>query len=108
MAEKLEQDTPGQSTPGELSPAAMKNRVNETSEMSDGPDTKVDSHHVEQIHTNERVPGHENYYEKNGLRTYGDEVDHDHEPKMSFGRIMSLIAMAFCKSSYSRLLVVHR
>ena len=52
--------------------------------------------HIEQIHTNERVPGHENYYEKNGLRTYGDDGDHDSAPKMSFKRMMSLIAMAFC------------
>jgi hypothetical protein len=35
--------------------------------------------HVEQIHTNERVPGHPGYYEKDGLRTYGDDEDHDHE-----------------------------
>lgn len=35
---------------------------------------------VENIHTNERVPGHANYYEKGGLRTYGDDEDHDHEP----------------------------
>lgn len=28
--------------------------------------------HVERIKTKERVPGHDNYYEKNGLRTYGD------------------------------------
>lgn len=53
--------------------------------------------HVEQIHTNERVPGHPNYYEKDGLRTYGDGEDHDHEPPMTFKRIMSLIAMAFCE-----------
>ncbi|MCJ1259289.1 hypothetical protein MMC24_007125 [Lignoscripta atroalba] len=51
--------------------------------------------HVGAIHTNERVPGHTNYYEKDGLRTYGDDEDHDHEPPMSFHRIMSLIAMAF-------------
>ena len=24
--------------------------------------------HIEAIHTNERVPGHNNYYEKDGLR----------------------------------------
>lgn len=53
--------------------------------------------HVEHVHTNERVPGHENYYEKNGLRTQGDGVDHDAEPKMTFARMMSLIAMAFRK-----------
>ncbi len=35
---------------------------------------------VETIHTNERIPGHPNYYEKGGLRTYGDDADHDHEP----------------------------
>ncbi|EMC94822.1 hypothetical protein BAUCODRAFT_74239 [Baudoinia panamericana UAMH 10762] len=51
--------------------------------------------HVEQIRTVERVPGHDNYYEKDGLRTYGDGIDHDHEPKMSFPRAMSLLAMAF-------------
>ncbi|KAF7197066.1 Trichothecene efflux pump TRI12 [Pseudocercospora fuligena] len=51
--------------------------------------------HIEQIHTNERIPGHDNYYEKNGLRTYGDEADHDHESPMTFKRMMSLIAMAF-------------
>ena len=35
---------------------------------------------VAAIHTNERVPGNTHYYEKNGLRTYGDDEDHDHEP----------------------------
>ena len=53
--------------------------------------------HVEHVHTNERVPGHENYYEKGGLRTQGDGVDHDAEPRMTFARMMSLIAMAFRK-----------
>lgn len=51
--------------------------------------------HVEQVHTNELVPGHPNYYEKDGLRTYGDDEDHEHEPKLSFKRFMSLLAMAF-------------
>ncbi|KAF6219614.1 hypothetical protein HO133_004083 [Letharia lupina] len=50
---------------------------------------------VEAVHTNERVPGHPAYYEKDGLRTYGDDEDHDHEPRMSFRRMMSLVAMAF-------------
>ncbi len=35
---------------------------------------------IENVHTNERVPGHPGYYEKGGLRTYGDDEDHDHEP----------------------------
>lgn len=51
--------------------------------------------HIENVHTNERVPGHENYYEKDGLRTQGDGIDHESEPKMTFARMMSLIAMAF-------------
>lgn len=51
--------------------------------------------HVERVHTNERVPGHVNYYEKDGLRTQGDGIDHDAEPRMSFARMMSLVAMAF-------------
>ncbi len=38
---------------------------------------------LQPVHTNERVPGHANYYEKDGLRTYGDNEDHDHEPRVS-------------------------
>jgi hypothetical protein len=52
--------------------------------------------HVEQVHTNELVPGNPNYYEKNGVRTEGDGLDHEAEPKMSFARMMSIVAMAFC------------
>lgn len=36
--------------------------------------------HVHNITTDERVPGHSAYYEEGGLRTYGDDMDHDHEP----------------------------
>ncbi|KAH7406344.1 fungal trichothecene efflux pump [Phaeosphaeria sp. MPI-PUGE-AT-0046c] len=69
---------------------------NSNSDLSDhGATAKPALNHVEQIHTNERVSGHANYYEKDGLRTYGDGEDHDHEPPMTFKRIMSLIAMAF-------------
>lgn len=39
--------------------------------------------HVEQIRTNEKVDGHPGYYEKDGLRTYGDDQDHDVEPPVS-------------------------
>ncbi|KAI9760948.1 MAG: hypothetical protein M4579_001324 [Chaenotheca gracillima] len=49
---------------------------------------------VDHVATNDVVPG-KNYYEKGGLRTYGDGLDHDHEPKMTFKRLMSLVAMAF-------------
>lgn len=51
--------------------------------------------HLEVIRTVSRVPGNTHYYEKDGLRTYGDEEDHDHEPPMTINRLMSLIAMAF-------------
>ncbi|KAE9379954.1 MFS multidrug transporter-like protein [Stipitochalara longipes BDJ] len=51
--------------------------------------------HLEAIRTISRVPGNDHYYEKDGLRTYGDNEDHDHEPKMTFNRFMSLLAMAF-------------
>ena len=57
----------------------------DSSETSPSPNGEkvVDGSHVEQIHTNEKVPGHPGYYEKDGLRTYGDDEDHDHEPKVS-------------------------
>jgi hypothetical protein len=35
--------------------------------------------HLEAIRTVSRVPN-PHYYEKDGLRTYGDDEDHDHEP----------------------------
>ena len=37
---------------------------------------KVDDNELETIHTNERVGSHTNYYEKGGLRTEGDGMDH--------------------------------
>ncbi len=96
----------------------MKNslRMAATSEESSSPlEEKTLDSQVETVKTNERVPGHPAYYEKDGLRTYGDDEDHDHEPpvrrslchssrtaannrwveQMSFRRMMSLIAMAF-------------
>jgi hypothetical protein len=38
------------------------------------------SQQIETIRTISKVPGNPNYHEKNGLRTYGDDEDHDHEP----------------------------
>lgn len=35
------------------------------------------------------------YYEKDGLRTYGDDKDHDHETPITFKKVMALIGMAF-------------
>lgn len=40
--------------------------------MSDSDGSKNVVEHVERVATKERVPGHTNYYEKNGVRTYGD------------------------------------
>jgi hypothetical protein len=40
----------------------------------------TNAQHLENIRTVSRVPGNPNYYEKDGLRTYGDDEDHDHEP----------------------------
>jgi hypothetical protein len=47
---------------------------------------KVAGAHLDPIKTRERVPGHDNYYEKDGLRTYGDDEDHDHEPPVRVSR----------------------
>ncbi|MCJ1383503.1 hypothetical protein MMC17_006617 [Xylographa soralifera] len=69
--------------------------ASEGSSNSASPQDEKIGAQVQEIHTNERVPGHPNYYEKDGLRTYGDDEDHDHEPPMSVHRFMSLIAMAF-------------
>ncbi len=54
---------------------------------------KDPSHHIEQVHTNEKVPGHPGYYEKDGLRTYGDDENHDVEPPVSPNSPTSL---SFC------------
>lgn len=35
--------------------------------------------HLENIRTVSRVPGNSNYYEKDGLRTYGDDEDREAE-----------------------------
>lgn len=54
-----------------------------SSEQSGSPlEEKAPGSQVEAVHTNERVPGHPAYYEKDGLRTYGDDEDHDHEPRV--------------------------
>jgi hypothetical protein len=57
--------------------------------------TQDDEAVIDRISTRKNVREHTNYYEKDGLRTYGDNEDHDHKPRMSFRRFMSLTAMAF-------------
>jgi len=66
-----------------------------TSAASQDLPTESDEAVVDRISTREKVHGRTNYYEKDGLRTYGDNEDHDHEPRMTFRRFMSLTAMAF-------------
>lgn len=44
----------------------------------------MESEKVDHIATHDKVPGHSNYLEKDGLRTYGDDEDHDHEPEVCF------------------------
>lgn len=52
-------------------------------EKETGPGGVKQPQHLEAIRTVSRVPGNPNYYEKDGLRTYGDDEDHDHEPPVS-------------------------
>jgi hypothetical protein len=59
------------------------------------PNDKGVAEHVERIPTREQTSGHPNLHEKSGLHSYNDGEDHEAEPKMSFNRMMSLIAMAF-------------
>ncbi|ORY18867.1 hypothetical protein BCR34DRAFT_296612 [Clohesyomyces aquaticus] len=44
---------------------------------------KFTEHKMEHIPTHDKVPGHDNYYEENGLRTAGDGQDHEHEGPVS-------------------------
>ncbi|KAI7464476.1 MFS general substrate transporter [Hortaea werneckii] len=69
---------------------------------TDNTHEKTTPSHIEKIPTHDRVPGHTNYYEKNGLRTYEnptttatDPESHNATPRMTFRRLMSLTAMAF-------------
>jgi len=48
-----------------------------------GVEYKGGNEQLETIRTVSRVPGNPNYYEKEGVRTYGDGMDHEHEPKVS-------------------------
>lgn len=67
-------------------------------EKRDVEKTNVGSH-IETIHTNERVPGHPNYYEKDGLRTYGDDEDHDHEPPVCPPEILPVYTLSLTRVS---------
>ena len=49
---------------------------------------------INNIADNERVPRSPLYYEKDGLRTEGDEQDHSIEPKLTTRRFLTFVAMA--------------
>jgi hypothetical protein len=65
--------------------AALGTMDNEKPPLPSAENDKV-APHLDPIKTRERVPGHDNYYEKDGLRTYGDDEDHDHEPPVRTSR----------------------
>ncbi|KAL9092008.1 MAG: hypothetical protein Q9159_001153 [Coniocarpon cinnabarinum] len=47
------------------------------------------------VRTVSKVPGNNTYYEKGGLRTYGDGQDHTHEEPMTWRKFMIFVAMGF-------------
>lgn len=54
-----------------------------TPPIEKAPEVSVsDPEHLEVVRTVSQVPN-PRYYEKDGLRTYGDGEDHDHEPPVS-------------------------
>jgi hypothetical protein len=55
--------------------ASSDNSLSDNADVEKQPQTQ----HVEAVRTISRVPN-PNYYEKDGLRTYGDDEDHEHEP----------------------------
>lgn len=58
----------------------------------DNEKTQVPVNHIEHIVTHDQVPGHDDYYEKDGLRTYGDGEDHEHEPPVRHSQYLDLDA----------------
>jgi len=71
---------------GDLHPLELEH-VENSSQVGDK--EKV-AEQLEPIRTISRVPGNTNYYQKGGLRTEGDGVDHSHyNPVSTF--IMSLV-----------------
>ena len=62
-----------------MSDTSHENRPNDLAK-GDSSDSPVESEkgQIENIRTISRVPGNPNYYEKDGLRTEGDGMDHTH------------------------------
>jgi hypothetical protein len=59
-----------------------------SSSSLDKPVAPTNAQQLEVIRTVSRVPGNDHYYEKDGLRTYGDDEDHEHEPDVSCNSII--------------------
>ncbi|KAJ8609567.1 hypothetical protein MRB53_039018 [Persea americana] len=77
-------------------------KLHARTDFSEVPDLAADEQRLhavralEPVRTVSRVPDTEvHYYEKNGIRTYGDGQDHDHDRGITFKRGMVLTAMAF-------------
>jgi hypothetical protein len=62
-----------------MSNTSHENRSNDLAkgDSSDFP-VENENREIENIRTISRVPGNPNYYEKDGLRTEGDGMDHTH------------------------------
>jgi hypothetical protein len=71
--DKMEQQTP---------PPHPQSSDNSSSSL-DKQVQPTNTQHLEAIRTVSRIPGNDHYYEKDGLRTYGDNEDHEHEPAAS-------------------------
>jgi hypothetical protein len=69
---------------------ALKHPDNTSLDKETG--VKLDEN-LEPIRTISRVPGNTHYYEKDGLRTYGDDEDHDHEPPVSSSSPFAYLAL---------------
>lgn len=65
--------------PRETSPLP-KGSLSVSAQKADDTGAADGGNHLELLRDVSQVPGNPHYYEKDGLRTYGDDEDHDHEP----------------------------
>ncbi|PGH03813.1 hypothetical protein AJ80_08626 [Polytolypa hystricis UAMH7299] len=64
----------------------------ENSSVSVAPDEEKATKHVEEAGKSTTRP---DYYKRDGMRTSGDDENHEQEPPMTFHRFMGFVAMAF-------------
>jgi hypothetical protein len=72
---------------------AIENGSPDTVKVEEGNTTETQ--HVEVVRTISRVPGNPNYYEKEGLRTEGDGMDHTHYNSVSY-TILIVLTIHHC------------